>query len=184
MFDEELARNQDDEFNLRLTRSGGKIWQSPRIKCWYHPRESLQFLFRQQMQYGYWKVRVIQKHKIPASVRHIVPACFVFSLIWLTLASLWWPPAAWSLLLLVGTYLTFNIGASFFTAASAAWKFFPFLPLVFACYHFAYGYGFLRGICDFIVFRRRPSCAYTELTRISTGRMSSKKSTSQSSLTS
>ena len=28
MFDEELVRNQDDEFNLRLTRSGGKIWQS------------------------------------------------------------------------------------------------------------------------------------------------------------
>jgi cellulose synthase/poly-beta-1,6-N-acetylglucosamine synthase-like glycosyltransferase len=30
-FDEELIRNQDDEFNLRLTRAGGKIWQSPRI---------------------------------------------------------------------------------------------------------------------------------------------------------
>jgi succinoglycan biosynthesis protein ExoA len=32
LFDEELVRNQDDEFNLRLTRAGGKIWQSPRIK--------------------------------------------------------------------------------------------------------------------------------------------------------
>ena len=28
------------------------------------------------MQYGYWKVRVIQKHKIPASVRHLVPGWF------------------------------------------------------------------------------------------------------------
>ena len=25
LFDEELVRNQDDEFNLRLTRAGGKI---------------------------------------------------------------------------------------------------------------------------------------------------------------
>ena len=31
-FDEALVRNQDDEFNLRLSRAGGLIWQSPRIK--------------------------------------------------------------------------------------------------------------------------------------------------------
>ena len=73
LFDEELVRNQDDEFNLRLARAGGKIWQSPRIKSWYSPRGSLGDLFRQQMQYGYWKVRVIQKHRMPASVRHLVP---------------------------------------------------------------------------------------------------------------
>ena len=40
-FDEELVRNQDDEFNLRLSRAGGLIWQSPRIKSWYHPCASL-----------------------------------------------------------------------------------------------------------------------------------------------
>jgi succinoglycan biosynthesis protein ExoA len=72
-FDEELVRNQDDEFNLRLTRAGGIIWQSPRIRSWYRPRASLRALFRQYKQYDYWKVRVIQKHKIPGSVRHLVP---------------------------------------------------------------------------------------------------------------
>src|SRR5262244_2676614 len=94
-FDEELVRDQDDEFNLRLTRAGGKIWQSPRIKSWYHPRESLGSLFQQQIQYGYWKVRVIQKHKIPASIRHLVPGCFVLSLIFLALASPWSRAALW-----------------------------------------------------------------------------------------
>src|SRR5205823_12095039 len=71
-FDEELVRNQDDEFNLRLSRAGGLIWQSPRIKSWYHPRASLRSLWRQYAQYGYWKVRVIQKHGLPASMRHVV----------------------------------------------------------------------------------------------------------------
>src|SRR5215468_7328772 len=80
-FDEELVRNQDDEFNLRLSRAGGLIWQSPRIKSWYHPRDSLIALFRQYTQYGYWKVRVIQKHKLPASVRHLVPGSFVLALL-------------------------------------------------------------------------------------------------------
>ena len=36
-FDEELVRNQDDEHNLRITRSGGTVWQSLRIQSWYRP---------------------------------------------------------------------------------------------------------------------------------------------------
>src|SRR5262245_36497679 len=87
MFDEELVRNQDDEFNLRLARSGGKIWKSTRIKSWYHPRETLPWLFSQYVQYGYWKVRVIQKHKFPASLRHVIPACFILELIILPVIS-------------------------------------------------------------------------------------------------
>lgn len=79
-FDEELVRNQDDEHNLRILRGGGKIYQSPKIQSWYRPRGSLTALFKQYMQYGYWKVRVIQKHKLPASWRHLVPGAFVLSL--------------------------------------------------------------------------------------------------------
>jgi len=167
LFDEELVRNQDDEFCLRLTRAGGKTWQSPRIKSWYRPRESLRVLFRQYMQYGYWKVRVIQKHKIPASVRHLVPSCFVLALITLLPMSLWWSPAGWAWLGLVGTYSMCNIAASCLTAPRQGWKLFPLLPPVFACYHLAYGYGFLRGVGDFLILRRRPALPYTKLTRTS-----------------
>jgi glycosyltransferase involved in cell wall biosynthesis len=164
-FDEELVRNQDDEFNLRLTRMGGKIWQSPRIQSWYSPRGSLEGLFRQYLQYGYWKVRVIQKHKLPANLRHLVPGLFVGALSVLMLASLWWRPAAWGWLGLVGTYGACNVVASCLTAARQGWKLFPLLPLVFACYHFAYGCGFLHGIWDFVMLRRRPRATYTNLTR-------------------
>jgi succinoglycan biosynthesis protein ExoA len=167
LFDEELVRNQDDEFNLRLIRAGGKIWQSPRIRCWYRPRGSLGALFRQYMQYGYWKVRVIQKHKIPASARHLVPSCFVLALITLSPMSLWWSLAGWGWLGLVGTYWMGNIAASLLTAARQGWKLFPLLPPVFACYHLAYGYGFLRGVWDFLILRRGPALPYTKLTRTS-----------------
>src|SRR5262249_44122863 len=76
-FDELLVRNQDDELNLRLHRAGGKVYQTPTIRSWYYPRSSLRALFLQYAQYGYWKVRVIQKHKIPASIRHVVPGGFL-----------------------------------------------------------------------------------------------------------
>jgi glycosyltransferase involved in cell wall biosynthesis len=166
-FDEELVRNQDDEFNLRLTRAGGKIWQSPRIRSWYRPRGSLNTLFRQYVQYGYWKVPLIQKHKIPASPRHLVPACFVLSLFTLPLMALWWPPALSVWLVLLSTYSASNLVASVITAAGKQHVFLPLLPVVFTCYHIAYGYGFLRGICDFIIFRCKPSLGRTRLTRIS-----------------
>ncbi|HEV8725282.1 MAG TPA: glycosyltransferase family 2 protein [Candidatus Binatia bacterium] len=167
LFDEELVRNQDDELNLRLIKAGGKIWQSSQIRSWYTPRASLRSLFRQYAQYGYWKVRVIQKHRIPASWRHLVPAGFLLSLILLAATALWWPIALWSLMVLVSLYVSSNVIASFLTAARNSWRALPLLPIVFACYHFSYGYGFLRGILDFVVFRRGHYHAYSPLNRVS-----------------
>jgi glycosyltransferase involved in cell wall biosynthesis len=167
LFDEEFVRNQDDELNLRLTRSGGRIWHSPRIKSWYRPRGSLVALFQQYRQYGYWKVRVIQKHKIPASVRHLVPGCFLFTLIVLPLLSVWWSWLLWVWLMLVGGYAVVNLTASILTAIPSQWRLVPPLSLVFVCYHFGYGYGFLRGTVDFILLRRKPQFSYTKITRSS-----------------
>jgi succinoglycan biosynthesis protein ExoA len=167
-FDEELVRNQDDEFNLRLSRLGGKIWQTPRIKSWYKPRESITSLFVQYKQYGYWKVPVIQKHRIPASIRHLIPGLFVLSLIGLTLASFWSTAAAQGWWFLVAAYSVYVLIASLLTAGTKGWNLFPCLPLVFACYHLAYGYGFLRGVIDFIVLQRDPRPAYSKLSRATT----------------
>lgn len=166
-FDEELVRNQDDEFNLRLIRAGGKIWQSPRIRSWYRPRSSLRALFRQYTQYGYWKVRVIQKHKLPASWRHLAPGVFVGALSILAAAAFWSSTAALGCAILIGAYSMCSLAASAMTASRDGWKLLPVLPLVFACYHFGYGCGFLRGIVDFVMRRNGPSHKYGELTRAS-----------------
>jgi glycosyltransferase involved in cell wall biosynthesis len=168
LFDEELIRNQDDEFNLRLTRAGGKIWQSQRLKSWYTPRASLQALARQYMQYGYWKVRLIQKHRLPASVRHLIPVSFVLSLIVLGIVSPWWPAALWACIALMALYSVCTATAAAWTAAHYGWRLLLLLPFVFTVYHFAYGYGFLRGTWYFMIRRRGPSHIYTTLTRNTT----------------
>jgi glycosyltransferase involved in cell wall biosynthesis len=168
LFDEKMVRNEDDEFNLRLTRAGKKIWQSPNIKSWYKPRAALKALFMQYMQYGYWKVRILQKYKIPASVRHLVPGIFVFLLLALLIASLVWPPALWLFLALVSCYAASNIAASLSVAAKNGWKLLPFLPIVFVSFHFGYGFGFLRGVLDFILLRRKPGSSFSRLTRTAT----------------
>jgi len=164
-FDEELVRNQDDELNLRLVRSGGRIWQTPKIRSWYVPRASLAALFRQYAQYGYWKVRVIQKHRLPASVRHLVPGSFVACLILLTPLASFWAWARTALGVLLGLYVLANLGASVVTCRHREnWKYLPVMPVVFAAYHFGYGWGFLRGVADFLVFMRSPQQA-SKLTR-------------------
>jgi succinoglycan biosynthesis protein ExoA len=151
LFDESLVRNQDDELNLRLVRSGGHIWQSRSIVSWYQPRRSIGALWRQQFQYGFWKPLVIRKHGQPGSWRHLVPVSFVLTnivlLLWMALAgsaeARWLPERLW--LVQATAYVSASVMAALFEAFRTSSKVLPFLPLLFAVYHLAYGCGFLAG---------------------------------------
>lgn len=155
LFDTELVRNQDDELNYRLIKSGGKIYMAPEITSYYYPRDSIGKLWRQYYEYGYWKVRVIQKHGLPASWRHLVPVTFVLSMLITGLLALFDARAVYPLLAVCGSYALL---AGLFSARIAAEKgirYFPFLPVVFATLHTSYGVGFLKGIGDFIVMKKQ-----------------------------
>lgn len=167
LFDEELVRNQDDELNLRLTRAGGRIWQSPAIRYGYVVRGSLRGLFGQYAQYGYWKVRVIQKHHVPASWRHVVPGAFVATTAALVLLAPFSHAIRLALAVDVVAYLVVIAIGTLFGARRARHPGVALLlPAVLATFHVAYGYGFLRGIADFVL-RRRASGAtqFAALTR-------------------
>jgi GT2 family glycosyltransferase len=164
-FDEELVRNQDDEHNLRLTRAGGKIYQSTRIRSWYHVRGSLKALFRQYMQYGYWRALVIRKHHTPASFRHVVPGTLVACLCLLAACGLFWSPALWGAIGLAVLYAAAALAVSLVTAACTQWALLPILPIIVWCFHFGYGYGFLRGILDLVFLHNAPDTQFVQLTR-------------------
>jgi succinoglycan biosynthesis protein ExoA len=166
LFDDELVRNQDDELNYRLTKAGGGIWQSPSIRSWYYPRASLVKLFQQYMQYGYWKVRVIQKHRIPAAYRHLVPGGFIASILVLSLLSLVFELALLSLIALLGLYFLVNLTASLICCRhKSEWQYLAVMPIVFVAYHFGYGLGFLRGVIDFYLLGRTGRGRFSRLTR-------------------
>ena len=153
VFDEELVRNQDDELNLRLARMGGRIFQSPRIRCWYEPRSSLNALADQYSQYGYWKVRVIRKHRSAAALRHLVPAIFAGSILVLSAASLFSTAALWGLTAVLGAYILANLAASVLICGRDRIGLLPVMPIVLATYHLSYGFGFLGGLLHPIVAR-------------------------------
>lgn len=154
LFDEELVRNQDDEFNYRLIKSGGKILLIPKIKSYYYCRTSFKKLWQQYYQYGYWKVRVIQKHKFPASLRHLVPITFVLSLIASGCLALFSKIGVFLLSFILATYLLTSLAFSIKIALKEGLRFLPILPIAFACIHFSYGIGFLKGILDFMILKK------------------------------
>jgi integral membrane sensor domain MASE1 len=67
---------------------------------------------------------------------------------------------------LVSLYIVANLGASLLTCRTpATFRYLPVLPLIFAAYHFGYGYGFLRGLVDFSLRRKGGSSTFSQLTR-------------------
>ncbi len=148
-YDEELVRNQDDEYNYRIRAAGGKILLAADVQSKYYSRGSLKKLWRQYYQYGYWKVRVLQKHPRQMSLRQFVPPLFVAALLASALAALFYPPAGWLLAVVVATYLLADLAASVAAARQKGWRHFARLPLVFPILHLSYGLGFLVGLVKF-----------------------------------
>ena len=175
LFDEMLVRNQDDELNLRLVRSGGRIWQNPKIVSRYSPRYTIADLFQQYFQYGFWKVAVIKKHRLPASVRHLVPIAFILINIVLLAAALFAllfgaPAQAGNFvafwLLVAATYVTGILLVSVLTARRAGWDTLRYLPVIFATYHVSYGLGFLSGLRWYLPQPARSAPGESVFTRI------------------
>lgn len=141
LLDEELIRNQDDEFHYRMNAAGYKILMIPEMQCVYYVRETLSGLFYQYFQYGMFKPLVLKKVRSGIRIRHLIPACFVLYLGFLPVLVFilgqlsFFPLAAYCLLVLYASFKGNLLLGSKFTAC-----------LVFPTLHISYGIGFLLGL--------------------------------------
>ena len=146
-FDEELVRNQDDELNYRLTQAGGVIWLDPTIVSTYYSRGTVRRAWRQYSQYGFYKVRVIQKRGGVPALRQLVPAVMVVGLASAAGLSLLRRDARWFAAAAL-PYLAADAAVSVRTAREDPAAL-PYLPVAFPTLHLAYGTGFLKGLWRF-----------------------------------
>jgi glycosyltransferase involved in cell wall biosynthesis len=155
-FDEELVRNQDDEYSYRLRRLGGRILLATDMRARYYSRGTLRGLWRQCFEYGYWKVRVLQKHPRQMRARQFAPAMFVAGLASSAIATAF-APWLWAMPALI---FSAYIAAASVAALAAArrhgwwrhpadWMLVPILAASFATMHVAYGAGSLTGAVGF-----------------------------------
>jgi glycosyltransferase involved in cell wall biosynthesis len=145
-FDEELVRNQDDEFNLRLLRRGGRLRLIPAVASRYYARTSLGQLGRMFYQYGLYKPLVIRKVGAIMTLRQLVPAAFVLSLaasvaIGAASPALRALPAGIAL-----AYAAAAFGAAIGAVGHRGVRCALALLVVFPVIHLSYGFGFLLGL--------------------------------------
>lgn len=163
-FDEELIRNQDDDFNFRVTQAGGKIYYEHTIHLKYYVRATYKGLWRQFFQYGYWKVYVNKKHKALTTFRQLIPPFFVVYLILLLLTMMapkFFLATLTPLLLYIflATLISFNVHKRF------QLKSFIQTLITFPIIHISYGLGYLKGIIDFLLAQKKPSDKQKRLSR-------------------
>ena len=149
LFDEELVRNQDDEYNYRLRKLGVKILLAEEVRSRYFSRSTLRSLWRQYFQYGYWKVRVMQKHPRQMRLRQFGPPLFVAVLLTFLILLPLFPVAGYLAGLFAGGYAVAVLGASVLLVRNEKWELLPPLPIAFTILHLAYGAGFLVGLVKF-----------------------------------
>lgn len=164
-FDEQLIRNQDDDFNFRVTNAGGKIFYDHEISLKYYVRGNFKGLWKQFFQYGYWKVFVNKKHKAVTTLRQLIPPLFVMYLFFLLFVP--FLPIVLAALALF-PILTYVILACYFSIKSTRLN--PNIRFVevlktFPVLHISYGLGYLNGIFAFFLFNKRPSEKQKEMSR-------------------
>jgi glycosyltransferase involved in cell wall biosynthesis len=155
LFDEELVKNQDDEFNQRLIKNGGRILLVPDIIVDYYARDSIGKVARMYYQYGYFKPLVARKLGRVGTLRQAVPATFVLSLAITLLFASWMMWARWAFIGILGAYLVIILGVVLSSLARNGAGVSGLLAVTIPVVHLSYGLGSLSGMFHFLL-RRLP----------------------------
>jgi glycosyltransferase involved in cell wall biosynthesis len=151
-FDPDMPFNEDNEYNLRITISGGKIYLSPKIKSYYFPRDNLKDLAKQFFRYGFYKPKILKKYKRIFSSRHIVPLIFILGILFLIILSICNFKKSIFLAIYLCVYFIIAFIFSLYISFKNNIKYLFSLPIVFFVIHFNYGLGLLLGLIKFIIF--------------------------------
>lgn len=151
-FDEELIRNQDDEFNGRIIKNGGKIFLIPNLIINYFARDSVSKMAKMFYQYGLFKPLVNKKLGSPATIRQFFPFLFVIGLIVGCILSF----VNTLFLIIYMVVLVIYSSLSLYFSSIQAFKqkntkLVYLLPYIFFIIHFSYGWGYLTGIFRFLI---------------------------------
>jgi succinoglycan biosynthesis protein ExoA len=155
-FDEDLrGANEDYEFNVRIRKTGGRVWLDPEIVTVYYARSTLRELARQYGRYGYWKFRMIRRYPETLRWRQALPPLFVASLILLLLLA-WWFLAGWLFMLELTLYFMVLLLAGMLSSFRQRKIYLLLgLPLSITTMHLAWGGGFLWSMILFILGKHK-----------------------------
>lgn len=144
LFDTDLIRNQDDEFNGRLTKAGGKIYLIPHVEVKYFARDKISKAARMFYQYGLFKPLVNRKLGSPATLRQFIPLLLVVGLIAGAVISVSWHNFFWIYLVGIVFYYILALAASISYGQGLSRILIQ--TWTYSVVHVSYGWGYLVGL--------------------------------------
>ena len=142
-FDEDLVRNQDFELNHRIVSTGGKILLAPQVNGYYVVRSTVNKLFKQYFDYGYWKTRVVSKEIGAFRLRYQIPPLFILTLLISGFLGIFIPIFFIFFNVIIFTYSFLVLITSLRLSMKSNLKYLPILPLAFMSLHFGFGLGLI-----------------------------------------
>jgi glycosyltransferase involved in cell wall biosynthesis len=155
LYNEALVRNQDDELNHRLIRHGGRILLVPEIVSFYTAREALGKLWSMFYQYGYFKPLAARAVGAVMTTRQLIPSLFLISLVLAAFLATWSAAMAIIFKIIIIAYTAVNFTVSSHASLERGLRCGLWLMAVFPILHLSYGIGYLNGLLNCFVFRRR-----------------------------
>jgi glycosyltransferase involved in cell wall biosynthesis len=160
LFDEELIRHQDGEFNARLIKRGGRILLVPDVESQYYARATLRQTARMFYQYGYFKPLVAKKLGRVMTFRQLVPPLFVLGVTASGLTALLWHPAWLGFAAIAGSYALIVAGAAIQAAVRHGPRLGLALAAVLPVLHVSYGFGFWRRVVELLLPARQATAEH------------------------
>jgi len=147
LFNENLVRNQDIEFNLRLKKSGGKILLSPELEITYFSRSDLKGFLKNNFGNGFWVIYASRFSKTAFSLRHLVPMVFTIFLVSGVLLPFFPPALTYLWLIPMALYLIMDVIFSIRIMYKCTEKSSLLMAMIlFPLLHLAYGVGSIAGL--------------------------------------
>lgn len=145
LYNEKLARTEDNEMHYRMKQKGYKFLLSPNIKSYRYARNDLKGMIKQKYGNGKWIGITLRYCPKCFSVYHFVPLLFVLGIVFsIITACIGYPIFAY---LLAGAYLLFNIvNIILITIKDGIKIYYLLLPFIFLMLHTSYGIGTIVGI--------------------------------------
>jgi len=147
LFNENLVRTEDIDFNKRLRKEGGKIILFPDLEIEYLARDNYRDLWRNNYITGEGVIwESVYTDSSPISFRHLVPLIFVMSLLFLGFMGFFLLEFKYLFISLIVLYmlLVFIESARICRGSEQARLFFHLIAS-FVVIHFSYGLGSLVG---------------------------------------
>jgi glycosyltransferase involved in cell wall biosynthesis len=145
-YNEKLVRNQDNELNSRIRKTGGRIYLTPALTTYHHPVKNFLSLLKYAFKTSQWHIFTLRENKDSMGLRHLAPAV---SLILLLLLLPVYFVSATSLSFLIGILCAYILLGFYFSLCAKTegnWDVALIQPFATFCFHIAYGGGTLLGL--------------------------------------